>query len=344
MKRRPFRISSLSFSTAFCDISNTNCDSLQFIRRFPRLTSVNANNTLVSDLKGAPFHSTLTGISVANTPLADCEFCRLMLLCAISPNLKIIDGRNVTAQERALAQKIQVTVQPLLFDGFLITGVDPLKLTRGDETKEIKDEDLARASPTALASLKARQTVDMMNELSRELNSACYQLGAAKKQRTIPIDEILKSSKPVDSVELLSDNIPEMVKQPSPVKRPRKQRETQEEPVTPKKKSSSSSSSSSSEEKKSEEEPAKTEEEEKKKSSSSDEEKEQVKEEKKSSSSSSEKEKQEPQEEEKKKSSSSSSEKEKEQAQEEEKKKSSSSSSDDEKKEEEKKASSDGEK
>ena len=209
MKRRNIKVTSLPFSTAFLDLSNSNCRTLEFIRRFPRLTSINATNTLISDLKGVPLHSTVNIISVNKSPLASHEFYRLMLLCAINLNLKMIDGEQVTSSERDRASNMQVSVQPLLFEGFIITDLNPVTLTRGDETQTFDADDLVASTPSSLATMKARQTVDMMAELSRQLNSACLSMNVPHVQKTLPVDEMLSGEKPVDAVEILIDNVPE---------------------------------------------------------------------------------------------------------------------------------------
>jgi hypothetical protein len=172
------------------------------------VSSVSAINSLISDLTYAPLQSSITSINIAKSPLAQYEFYRLMLLCAVNPQLKMIDGDYVTDEERNQAISLQASIQPYLADGFLLTKLDPVTLTRaGSEDVVLERRDLKPSNSSTIAHIQAKETVQMMVDFSNELNSTSIKLNGAV-QKSIPIDELLGTPK-LNLTEILIEAMPD---------------------------------------------------------------------------------------------------------------------------------------
>jgi hypothetical protein len=140
-RRRQINEADLNAQSAFLDLSNSNCHSLSLLRRFTRLRSVTASNTLVADLKDVTPLPSLKSITLVDSPLSQRPFYRVSLLCALSPNLDIIDGVSVSPEERRQAGSLSSLAAPYLLKGFLISSVDPPVVSIGDETIALRRSD-----------------------------------------------------------------------------------------------------------------------------------------------------------------------------------------------------------
>jgi hypothetical protein len=133
-KRRQILLSKYPANVVFLDISNSTIDSLSVIRHLPRLRSILATNTLISDLKDVPLHPTLRSISIAESSLVQHRYFRIMLLCSLNLNLELIDGEIVTEEDRSFASEIAREAQIYFFQGYLLMSLDPPLLSLGAET------------------------------------------------------------------------------------------------------------------------------------------------------------------------------------------------------------------
>ena len=88
--RRTIKETAIPSSSTYIDVSNSNLDSFILIRKFNRLSTITASNTLITDLKGVGFHKKLTTISLSGSPFASNEYYRIMLLISIGTTIKLI--------------------------------------------------------------------------------------------------------------------------------------------------------------------------------------------------------------------------------------------------------------
>ena len=153
-----------------------NIDSLNFMRRFDKAKILNISNTAVANLKGCQICSSLRSIIVKGSPLAETEYHRLTILIGLAPLATDIDFKKVTPEEQRTMKLIQEEAICPIFQGFVITGLSPLTLRRGDEKIVIPPEKCTTPSTLKFPELKALQTVQMIEQLSVQMHEAAIEL------------------------------------------------------------------------------------------------------------------------------------------------------------------------
>jgi hypothetical protein len=164
-RRRQTLESEIATRTVFLNISNSTCDSLGFLTRFPQVRSVIATNTLISDLRDVTVHSSVVSISIAGSPLAEQPFHRLTLLCSLNRSLDMIDGEAVSEEERAQASEIVMEAQFYLFKGYLLTSMGPPIVTLGPESVTLTPRSEFQPVIASPMGVLARQSAEMLADI-----------------------------------------------------------------------------------------------------------------------------------------------------------------------------------
>ena len=69
-KKKRFNPILMPINSTFMNISNTDANSLSFIKRFDQLTNLIASNTLITDLKGVQISESILHIQLEGTPFS----------------------------------------------------------------------------------------------------------------------------------------------------------------------------------------------------------------------------------------------------------------------------------
>lgn len=77
------------------DISRTNITTINGFRKYPKLTHFVANNTKLEDFRGFSALSTVSTISLLNTPISELKTFRIALVLAVGSNLKSVNGKAI---------------------------------------------------------------------------------------------------------------------------------------------------------------------------------------------------------------------------------------------------------
>jgi hypothetical protein len=93
-----------------------------------------------------------------------------MVLIALGTKIKVIDAVRVSEREIADARRLQATIQPYLFDGWVLSEIDPVVLAR--ETEVLRITELKLSSPAAIRRLRINQTGQMLQNLARSVHQA----------------------------------------------------------------------------------------------------------------------------------------------------------------------------
>lgn len=167
------------------------------MNRLQKVQSVNATNSLITDFSGAPLRSTLRNIKLQGSPISNNPNYRLMILIMLSPNVEFIDDQKVTKKEKEKSIQLKKSVQPKLYDGFILTSTDPVKLSKDDETYVLNRDDIKESNTKIHNKIKISQTVEMMEKLCSELNNVSGELGVDDKKKLpgLGVREILKQKK-----------------------------------------------------------------------------------------------------------------------------------------------------
>ena len=183
-KKKRFNPILMPINSTFMNISNTDANSLSFIKRFDQLTNLIASNTLITDLKGVQISESILHIQLEGTPFSKNKFYRIMLLIGLSPLIRTIDKDEVTSYERDLANILQGATLLLIYQGYLITNLDPLTLflnlndnygrvknndSNNGKTVIIAPEKIVIGTKQSLSQIKAQQTFAMIEDLSNEI-------------------------------------------------------------------------------------------------------------------------------------------------------------------------------
>lgn len=77
------------------DISRTNITTIDGFRKYPKLVHFIANNTKLENFKGFSALSSVSTISLLNTPISQLKTFRIALVLAVGPNLKSVNGKAI---------------------------------------------------------------------------------------------------------------------------------------------------------------------------------------------------------------------------------------------------------
>ncbi|KAK8845204.1 hypothetical protein M9Y10_021388 [Tritrichomonas musculus] len=193
-KRRNIKESSIPLKSVYVDVSNSNISTFRFLNRLQEVLSVNATNTLISDFAGAPLCSTIRNIKIQDSPISRNPNYRLMTLITINSDIEFIDNQRVTKDEKEKSLSLQPLVQPKLYDGFLLTSMDPVTLSRADETVVINSNDIKDSKSINRSDIKFNQTIEMMEKLSFDISNTSDEFGIGHIPK-LPIRELLKQKK-----------------------------------------------------------------------------------------------------------------------------------------------------
>ena len=204
-KERSFNPSKFSINTKFIDLRHTDCKSLSFLKGLPHVSYVNAEGTQISNLSHVYLAGNLAHIKLSNTPFSQNKYYRIMLLIALSDKIQLIDNVRVKEDEINLAKKIGAAVHPYLYDGWILKSIEPVTLTLKSRSFTIKDEKINKAVSKSSFEQRSR----MINEMLQELNNDLFKTakGMHRQTKPIPIEDVIKSKKAINSRELLKETI-----------------------------------------------------------------------------------------------------------------------------------------
>lgn len=203
-KKKKFNPICLPINSLFLNISNTDATSLSFLKRFEKLTSINATDTLISDLKDVQISESIIDIKLKGTPFSKNQFYRIMLLIGLSPQIQIIDDDDITKDERDLAEALQNTTLLFIYQGYLITNLDPLTLLLNNKKEPnnqpiiIPTNQIVIGPHQTLSEVKARQTFAMIEDLSNEIQKTAFDLNLKTIQKN-EVGNLLKQIKKVNT-------------------------------------------------------------------------------------------------------------------------------------------------
>ena len=210
-KKKRFNPILMPINSTFMNISNTDANSLSFIKRFDQLINLNASNTLISDLKGVQISESILHIQLDGTPFSKNEYYRIMLLIGLSPLIRTIDKMEVTSCERELANTLQSSTLLLIYQGYIIKNLDPLTLIlnydNNNPTKINSNDNISKTvvippnkivigTKQSLSQIKAQQTFAMIEDLSNEIQKTAndWKIQPIKKNE---VGNLLKEIKKV---------------------------------------------------------------------------------------------------------------------------------------------------
>ena len=202
--RRNIDETTIPLHSIFVDVSNSYISSFKFLKRLQKVQSVNATNTLITDFSGAPLRSTLQSIRLQGSPISTNPNYRLMVLIMLSPHIEYIDENEVTKKEREISISLKSSLQPKLYDGFLLESTDPVTLCRGDEKIVLNQDDVKESKRKIHNKIKIGQTIEMMEKLSVELTNISGELGVQNKPK-LPVRKLLKQNK-IDTNDFIAKN------------------------------------------------------------------------------------------------------------------------------------------
>ena len=205
-RRRNIRESRIPLRTQFLDISNSTISSFKFLDRLQKVLTLKAENTMISNFANTPLNSSIRNIFLKGSPVSRYDEYRLMVLIALNPEIEYIDAKVVTKDERSKAKAMRTQVQPKLYEGFLLISIDPITLSRADETIVINDNYLDESQPMNMNEIKLNQTVSMMENLSYQISSASEKYNKKAIPR-IPVREMLKRKR-IDTYDLIMGHGP----------------------------------------------------------------------------------------------------------------------------------------
>lgn len=128
-------------------LNRNKISSLGLLPSFPSLLTLDLSNNYISDLSGCRMQPNLTELNIRKNPFNDFSYSRLMILVVVNSNIKIINGKEVTKRERALAKVISNQhVITILRSGCIIVRDSPLEFLDLKTKRTFKFDESERAT------------------------------------------------------------------------------------------------------------------------------------------------------------------------------------------------------
>ena len=101
------------------DVSRNEIESIEGLRRFPKLTHFIANSTKIADLRGFKALEGVTTISLENTPVSELENFKLGLAIVVGASLRSINGKMIPTTIARRAQSYPDVCRDLIDRGWM---------------------------------------------------------------------------------------------------------------------------------------------------------------------------------------------------------------------------------
>jgi hypothetical protein len=148
----------------------------------PALTSLKADRTNITSLKGARIAPSLRCLSIESSPLGNSANLLVMSVISFGSTLKTVNGSVVSDKARELAQKLRPIVGSYLFEGYLLQSISPLIVCQPDSRTPILVDLPAESAREQRQRIEENNT--QITELRREL--ALLQSGTRLRKKSRP--------------------------------------------------------------------------------------------------------------------------------------------------------------
>ena len=189
--KKKISIESIPIDSSFVDISCLSISSLAFLDRFTHIVTLDASRTEISNLKGVHDISSIANIKIAATPIAMLKHYRLMLLIVFSSKLSSIDDITVSNSERKLADSMHDSLRSFLFDGWVITKLNPTTIKKDNVEKIIDKETGAIKTKVKKETTKSMLSNTKSSSKQKSINdkNAISDNKKSQTQNVVPIEE-----------------------------------------------------------------------------------------------------------------------------------------------------------
>lgn len=123
--------------TQFLHLEHSSLKNMFLLNRFKRLLDLDISDTFVGNLEKCEPHYSINSLKLLNTPLSKVPYYRIMLLILFCPNASIINGEEVTDEEKSNALSIKLMVSDYLLKGFVLISISPVQVANETEAFEL---------------------------------------------------------------------------------------------------------------------------------------------------------------------------------------------------------------